>query len=133
VQAFVQGLAADPYDPNAAREAARSAEEAGDLERARELHGRALALDPRGPTTVLAAAEFELRHEGAARAVALLQDLLEVLPDRADFWASLGEAETALGRTDAARKAYERALQLQPDEPTATAGLAQLDPPEGTS
>ncbi|MCW2680493.1 MAG: hypothetical protein JWM62_1894, partial [Frankiales bacterium] len=119
--AYRGALDADPHDPNAARNAARSAEDAGDLEPARELHARALELDPRGPTTVLAAATFELRHEGAARAEALLEDLLTVLPERADAWAALGDARAALGNSGGAREAYQRALQLQPDEPTATA------------
>ena len=127
LQALRAAEAADPYDINVVRQAATATEAQGDVEEARRLHRRALELDPRGPSTVISVAAFELRHGEPRRARALLEELVVVLPRRAEAWTALGDARAATQDPAAARAAYTTALQLAPEDPTAKAGLAKLD------
>jgi predicted TPR repeat methyltransferase len=53
-------------------------------------------------------------HEGAAD---LARQALEIAPAFAAGWFTLAEAAEALGRTQEAGAAYERALALRPDDP----------------
>ncbi|RIK65516.1 MAG: hypothetical protein DCC65_12600 [Planctomycetota bacterium] len=52
-------------------------------------------------------------HDGRGdRAVALLREVLDVLPDEPNMWLHLARVETARGELDAARAAFERSLSL---------------------
>jgi O-antigen ligase len=119
-------LEKDPFEVSAMLAGAALAEREGDLNLSRRLHQRTLELDPLNPATRTAAATFELRHGGAATARALLEDATERLPPTAALWATLGDARAVLGDAEGARAAYERALDLQPDQETALAGLDKL-------
>jgi O-antigen ligase/Flp pilus assembly protein TadD len=125
---FRRAVAEDPFDVTFLRQAAPFAEAQGQVDEARELHRRALELDPNGPKTVVPAAVFELRHDGAEQALELMERFVQVLPGRAEAWATLGDARATLADAPGAREAYDRALQLEPGQPAATAGLAMLAP-----
>jgi cytochrome c-type biogenesis protein CcmH len=56
--------------------------------------------------------------------VAQLAARMEQTPDNVDGWGMLGRSYMALGRTDQALKAYERALKLRPDDATTLADYA---------
>ena len=51
---------------------------------------------------------------------------LQLDPQDADGWNNLGAMLARGGQTDAARSAFEHALQLQPDHAQAKANLARL-------
>lgn len=121
----------DPYDVNAIKAAGARSEAQGDLDTARQLFARAVELDPLNSDTLVTAATFELRHSGAKLARALLERAVTQLPGHAALWATLGDARAVTGDPAGAREAYERALALQPDEPTAVAGLRKLDAAAG--
>ena len=58
--------------------------------------------------------------------VLLLQKAIELEPNRAETWYSLGRAQQALGRLGEARECYERAIALRPDHAQAGNALAVL-------
>jgi putative inorganic carbon (HCO3(-)) transporter len=116
----------DSFDVNALKAAATHAEAAGDLDAARRLLRRAARLDPLNVETLVPAATFELRHAGAAEAQRLLEEAVRELPWEASLWATLGDARAVLDDPVAAQVAYERALELQPDQTVAIEGLAKL-------
>lgn len=62
----------------------------------------------------------------AAAAGAIFTWLTEQLPQASGAWAGLGFAHERAGQTAAARRAYERALELVPEHPEARAGLQRL-------
>jgi putative inorganic carbon (HCO3(-)) transporter len=123
---FSEAVDRDPYEVNAVKEAAALAERAGQLERSRALHRQAVELDPLNPDTLVAAATFELRHSGAADALRLLEHAVEDLPNQPNLWATLGDARAVLGDSETARRAYERALRLDPAQQVAVEGLNKL-------
>jgi O-antigen ligase len=126
-QAWEQAAEADPYDIAALRTAASLAEQAGDLDEARETYARALGVDPLNEETVVAATRFELRHDGARRARAVLERAAAQASQQPGIWAALGDAQAVLGDEAAAREAYQQALALEEGHQEATAGLAKLD------
>jgi len=125
-QAFEQAVDVDPFDVNAFTALARLAAANGDVEVARDAYRRAAELDRWNPVTVQSSAAFELANDGADAAATLLQDAASRLPGDAALWASLGDAQVALGDDAAALSAYDRALAIDPAQPAAVAGAAQL-------
>ncbi|MCW2667192.1 MAG: hypothetical protein JWN57_2154 [Frankiales bacterium] len=124
--AFEDAQAHDPFDVAAARNTGRLADALGQNDKARRAFEAAVALDPDNSATILDLATFLLRHGGADRARELLEQATRRLPDDAGLWASLGDARAVTGDGGAARHAYDRALAIQPGQPTATQGLAKL-------
>jgi Flp pilus assembly protein TadD len=61
-------------------------------------------------------------------AVAIFQLNTTLFPGVANTWDSYGEALLANGEKDAARKAYQKALALDPELPSAKAALKALEP-----
>jgi tetratricopeptide (TPR) repeat protein len=122
--AYKEAAERDPYDINALITAARLAEEQGDLTEARAKFQRAVEVDPLNPATLKAAATYELRHGVAQEARDLLEEAVQLLPDEAPLWASLGDARAVLGDREGAREAYDRALELDPENETALRGTA---------
>jgi tetratricopeptide (TPR) repeat protein len=62
-----------------------------------------------------------------AFARSVLLEAASLHPQRADVWTLLGNALVDLEEPEAARTAYERAAQIDPDLPVAQLGLAVLD------
>jgi cytochrome c-type biogenesis protein CcmH/NrfG len=61
------------------------------------------------------------------QAVRYLYQAAATRPDHLPTWLALGDAGVRSGLTQHARRAYERALELAPGHPRATAALAGLD------
>ena len=125
-KAYERAVQVDPRSVDAVQALARVTATAGDVERSRALHRRAAALDPFDESVIVAAAEFELAHDGTAAAVRLLQEATERLPESAAVWAASGQALAVQGDHDAARGAFQRALALDPEQAQAKQGLAVL-------
>ena len=127
IAAFVAAFRVDKAEIAAGRTAARLAESAGRLPAGRPAVRRGararpeqLLHDPRLGDLPAPA------RQRAQAAQARLERAVVDLPADSGLWATLGDARRVLGDTAGARTAYERALQLRPDEPTATAGLKSL-------
>lgn len=68
----------------------------------------------------------EARKAMIERMVAGLAARLEEAPDNLEGWLMLGRSYAVLGRPDEARRAFTRALDLDPDNQAAREGLAAL-------
>jgi tetratricopeptide (TPR) repeat protein len=87
---------------------------------------RALELDAKNLTAVIALAELRRRSGDTTETAALWRRAVELQPDDASFWVSLGIAEAWAKETDAALKSFARALALDPLNVDAHLGRADL-------
>lgn len=126
LDAFETAWRVDHAEIGALRTAGRLAESLQQYDRARRLYAEALAVDPINSATVLDWATFQLRHGSAAAARERLNRAVADLPGDAGLWAALGDARGVFKDTAGARAAYQRALALDPQNATATTGLAKL-------
>jgi putative inorganic carbon (HCO3(-)) transporter len=124
--AYQEAARRDPYAVAAFTAGGRAAEATSDLQVSRQLHQRAVELDPWDADILLAAANFELRHSGAAAARRLLEKAVIRLPGEAALWAALGDARAVLGDEDDALRAYETSLHLDPENMSALDGFIKL-------
>jgi tetratricopeptide (TPR) repeat protein len=67
-----------------------------------------------------------LQAEKTERALEVLELNTRVFPDAFNTWDSLGEAHMMLGHDDEAIRAYERSLDLNPENTNAEAMIAQI-------
>ena len=99
---------------------------------------RALAADPKAEIVLNNASNAHFDAGEPEEALALRRRALDVNPDRAENWDSLGKYLRALGRHDEANVELEKALKLHPDDPElhiqlAFAVLSLGDYPNGFS
>jgi CheY-like chemotaxis protein len=98
----------------------------GDKVRAEALYNRVLALDPGNPRATAGLARVYLdRHEGDL-AVLYAQRLARLRPEYASNYLLLGDCFLERGDRAAARRAFERALELEPGYRSALDRLAAL-------
>jgi tetratricopeptide (TPR) repeat protein len=70
---------------------------------------------------------YQLMQVGALdEALAVFEFLTTAYPESANTWDSLGEARRAVGDHERAIECYRKALELDPEYPTALAALEQL-------
>lgn len=98
----------------------------GDREEANRIAAGVLALHPRDPRALGAAARVHIASEEWEQAVTLLQASLRADPDNVAGQTDLGRAAEALGTYDVARRAYETALRLEPSNREALVGVLGL-------
>ncbi|MEM8961841.1 MAG: protein kinase [Acidobacteriota bacterium] len=96
---------------------------AGELPAARRHLHRLLEVSPDNSWGLNALVQWELLHGDLEAAERLAVRLLE-LKEHRSYWTNLGIARFLLGRYDAARNAYQRALELDADHPTVLLNLA---------
>ncbi len=87
---------------------------------------RALELDAKNLTAIIALAELRTRSGDAAESVTLWRRAVELKPDDASFRAGLGTVEAWAKESDAAMKSFARALALDPSNVEAHLGRADL-------
>jgi tetratricopeptide (TPR) repeat protein len=87
---------------------------------------RALELDAKNLTAVVALAELHTRSGDAADASALWRRATELKPDDAPLWVERGRAERASKDAAAASKSFARALDLDPSNVEARLSRADL-------
>jgi Flp pilus assembly protein TadD len=63
---------------------------------------------------------------GSSRAAEELKHVTRADPDDLEAWVALGVAERGHGNFDAAERAFERALEIDPDDPDSLYDLAVL-------
>ena len=127
--AFASGAEHEPTNSASVRSAGRLAEASGDLAAAKRYFEQGVQLEPTNDKAILDLAGYYIRQKQAAPARAALEPAVRDLPSSAPLWASLGQALEATGDRTGARTAFERAIRLQADEPTAKDGLRKLDMP----
>jgi len=88
---------------------------------------RVLRLDPTTPEVLVEASAHWLARGDAARAQELAQRAVAVRGSDAALWVALGQARAAAQDTAAAREAFQRALELNPQVEGGAEGLARLD------
>lgn len=108
---------------------ARFDEAMRDAARAHTLDPTDLVIAENVGIVALAAGRGEDAAQAYGRALSLARDRNVDARARARLYAGKGSGEQKMLRFDAARDAYERALQLDPSQPAARRGLAQIAPP----
>jgi len=125
VQAAAAGL------PEAAERAGSRALElgrAGQAKRALRLLDHALAALPEDPGLHLLRGRLHLDGHDCTSARADFSEASRLAPENAVAWASLGLSELCLGEAAAARRALERSLAIDPEQPQVRSALRDLTP-----
>jgi tetratricopeptide (TPR) repeat protein len=116
--AFEQALSVDPNNASAMwnlSDLLRKAKR--DAARAAELLDRAIAIDPNEPRWLLVRGRYALERRDCRAALADFRRAEPLAPGDALLFASIGAAELCLGNDAAARAAFDRSLQIDPDQP----------------
>lgn len=98
----------------------------GGYESALEQFRTAVKLQPDNPASHFQLAQILAQIDQVAESIREQQAGLALSGTNADDWNYLGELYVRAGQTDAARKAFERALQLNPEHAAARANLSRL-------
>ncbi len=67
-----------------------------------------------------------MRNQNAEQALEIFELNTRVFPDASNTWDSLGEAHMTLGNNDEAIRAYEKSLELDPDNTNARAMISRI-------
>ena len=92
---------------------------------ARTLLDEALSRDPEHPASLFARARLARQDQDAALERRLLERFQVAAPTAAAGWRAMAELEAREGRRESARRAWERAYRLEPDQAVARR-LAEL-------
>jgi len=124
VAVVAEGLP-DGSDPVAGAEAlvARAAEATDPV--AETLYRQALALDPRNHYAMLGIAEILMRRGDAAGAVPLIESAIARRRNRAPYRVLLGDARRDAGDAPGARRAWQEALEIEPENRAARSRLGE--------
>ncbi|MCP4920656.1 MAG: tetratricopeptide repeat protein, partial [Proteobacteria bacterium] len=102
----------------------------GRSDEAKEKLGRALELNPSHLPTLRAVGPLHMADENWKAAEGVWRQVLQLIGGSADkdelcnAYAALGEVERALGKTDKARKRFNKALEMRPNDVRALLGVA---------
>lgn len=105
--------------------------EAGDLRAAEVCFREALRLSPEEPVYLRALAELLAGRKLFPEALGLARRAVELAPDRPANHVTLGYVSSAAGDRAAARRAYEQALLLDPNDAVAWNNLGCVDLAQG--
>jgi tetratricopeptide (TPR) repeat protein len=107
--------------------AANTARQLRQRQAAEEQYKEALAIDPRNPRATAGLTWIAMdRHDGP-RAVMLAQRLVRLRPRHPNNYTLLGDALLMAGNRDAARRAFEKALEFDPHFGPARQRLGRLE------
>ncbi|MSU62727.1 MAG: tetratricopeptide repeat protein [Pedosphaera sp.] len=116
--AYEKLLAADPKSAPALNNlACLYSERFGQLDKAYEVAGRARGLRPHDPYTADTLGWIMYRKRQYPSAISLFQESTEKLPDEPEIQFHLGMTHYAMGNEEAARIAFQQALQLNKEFP----------------
>lgn len=125
-QAAGEAIAADPGNADAVRAHVRAQIARGERDGAMAAVKKALAQRPDDGRLLAARARVEEAAGDWKAAEATLRQATEHLPRDADLFARLGEAARQRGQAADAKKAFNRALELEPTHPAALSGLLRI-------
>ncbi len=86
----------------------------GDLRRAEQLYRKVLTQDPKHPGALHLLGVIALQTGHAETAIELIEQAVSLVPDDADVYNNLGNAQQSLGRFEDAANSFEKALSLNP-------------------
>ncbi|HCH65991.1 MAG TPA: hypothetical protein DFR83_24530, partial [Deltaproteobacteria bacterium] len=89
----------------------------GQVRAAEEQFQKALTLDPNLVLARLYIADMAIENRDYATVVATLEPTLAIAPDNASVHLNLGIGYRGTGRLEEAKKSYEKALELKPNDP----------------
>lgn len=123
---FDQALEVSPRNPAIIGDKASSLLAMGRLAQAAELYDQALALGGDNPILLNNLAwVLANQRKDLARAERMAKRAVELAPDQAALWVTLGEVQAARGRHASAVSSLRRALELNPDERGGAENLAK--------
>lgn len=103
--------------------------EVGDREEARRDFQKAVAINPSYPEAKVALSELQLRKMEYQAVVDALEPVTKDIPSYVDAWVNYGSGLKGTGKSADAKKAFEKALELDPRSEKATfnIGILYLD------
>ena len=126
MQVLQHTLAQRPGVPAMLCDLASTLAEAGDIDTALALHRQACAMDP-GHALIHMGHAASLNLAGnIAGAIPVLQRVLELAPGYIPAWLTLGWCQRGLGRFEDACACFNRALEIDPNQPEAHWNLSLL-------
>lgn len=126
---LARGRAADPLNGALGAEHVRLLLRAGRVEEARAQLERWQGLEPLGRAAARARLRFERSADDPAAALLAIEGALAVCPDDEELLREQGDVLVALERREAAMASYERALELDPNQPRVREALERLRGP----
>ncbi|MCB9593179.1 MAG: hypothetical protein H6719_10640 [Sandaracinaceae bacterium] len=99
----------------------------GDLDEAERVYHQLLGTFPEDTRGAAGLARLHVERGEPARGIVFAQRLVRLRPRFANNWVFLGDVLRDAGNRDAARRAYEHSLELDPRRSPARDRLAQLD------
>lgn len=130
IELVEQGMASGADDPAFALRAAVDFLSAGELDRAIEVLEDLPEADQVSQRELLLILALTRKGE-SDKARAMAQEIVDSHPDRSDSYHLLGGFHLAVNEFEQARAAFERALEVDPDDVSATLHLARLDVKQG--
>ncbi|MEM1148401.1 MAG: tetratricopeptide repeat protein [Pseudomonadota bacterium] len=107
-------------------ERAVQAQSFGDLERARALYDRVIAIQPDYAEAWNRRATLFLSQENYGEALRDVNEALRLEPRHFGAWGGLGAVLERLGSNDEAIQAYQKALEIYPLFPSAKRGISRI-------
>lgn len=98
----------------------------GDYREAQRLYERGLAVNPNDTMLMNGKATALFLDKDYAGAAAVYERITQLRPDDFNAWLNLAYTQENLGRSDAARVAYDNALSVRPDNADALEGRASI-------
>ena len=127
IQAFTEAAKLDPRSSEARLELARLHLKRGDVETSGQLAGEAVAANPNNISAHLVRVRSLIASGQHLQAAAALKTLIAQVPGNAKLHAEMGMLLSATRDTAGAAMEFKRALELDPSELTAAAGLVRID------
>lgn len=123
-----QSIAQRPGVPALLCDLGSTLAEGGDFDTALALHRQAIAMEPNNALIHMGHATSLNLSGDIAAAVPVLQRVLELAPAYIPAWLTLGWCQRGLGRFADARASFNRALEIDPNQPEAHWNLSLLGP-----
>lgn len=127
LQAFLRAAEREPRNVGHALNVARLSAITGDVVAADRWWRIVLQIDPRTPEVLVEGASYWLGRGDVAQAADLVERAVDAKADDAAFWVTLGNVRVAEQDLGAAREAFERAVQLNPEVEGGAEGLSRLE------
>ncbi len=126
VQSFFRAVELEPDSPNFLLGLATAVEGDQGLEAALPFYERHIELSVPAEGREMEKVKLYLWKNRPQQAISRLEQMMSGQDQDAGLWKLLAEARGQAGDFDAARQAYQKALQLTPEDPSLSIGLAKI-------